>query len=77
VTVEHDRAIFRCWHCERDGMVMLDDMKPAPPPTPVSKAVKNIRPTLSVGAVAYLKTRGISADVAALWGIQDADAYLP
>jgi twinkle protein len=77
VTVEHDRAIFRCWHCERDGMVMLDDMKPAPPPTPVSKAVKNIRPTLSVGAVAYLKTRGISADVAALWGIQDADAFFP
>jgi twinkle protein len=58
-------------------MVMLDDMKPAPPPTPVSKAVKNIRPTLSVGAITYLKTRGISADVAALWGIQDAVAFFP
>lgn len=49
---------------------------PAFPP-PVSNAVKSMYAVVLTEAEAYLKTRGISKETAALFGVTQADAFFP
>lgn len=82
-TIDGEKVLFRCWHCERDGAVRLDKRTPSmpqpyTPPPPVKtkpKAIKEIGTGLDALALAFLKERGISQETAELYGVTWAKAY--
>lgn len=82
VTVEDDKALYRCWHCEAEGAVRLksDRMEPYQPPVRMPKptkttAIKEIGTSLDAMAKAWLKSRGISEQTAETYGVTWARAY--
>src|SRR5215471_17904643 len=81
VTVDHEHAVYRCWHCEASGAVRLVDLdKPFVPkakPKPKLGVVKFLDTKLDALGRAFLKGRAISEATAKRYGAVSALAYFP
>lgn len=79
VSVESDKVLFQCWHCEASGAVRLAEQTPKPVYSkPVfSKAVKGVGDALSMEALAFLEGRKISEKTAKVYGVVGALAFFP
>lgn len=87
VTVESDKAMWMCFHCDAAGAVRLDphyhdSYEPAASPLPKAKpvpkgAVKMLGVSLDSLSKIFLKGRGISEETANAFGVVYALAYFP
>lgn len=81
VTIDHEKALYMCFHCDAKGAVRLDpnDKRDAEPKWTEKKvakgAVKKIEAILDPIAKQFLKGRGISEETAASYGVVNALAY--
>lgn len=82
--VDHEKIMYRCWHCEEQGAVRLEPVKPKPvtymdqrKQVHSNKAIKFIGQALDTLSINWLKSRGISEDTGKLYGAVAADAYFP
>lgn len=86
VTVDSEKALFLCFHCDAKGGVRLDPhtkdkYEPAASPLPKKAQKKGVIRTLGTGldplSTVFLKSRGISEETAAAFGVVYALAYFP
>lgn len=82
VTVDADKALLHCWHCELKGAIRLVSDRPKPfslpvktPPPAKTTAIKEIGTSLDAISKTYLKNRGISERTAQAYGVVTARAY--
>ena len=74
VDIDYEKAVYRCWHCEKEGAVRIEE-----PPKPKQKfdAVKSVSKALTPDGRAWLHDRGISEDTALLYNLTSAVAFFP
>ncbi len=82
VTVDHDHAVYHCWHCDAKGAVSLKEKPkflkpdlPKPIPLKAKGAVRSIAPMLDTACLLWLKDRKISEKTALAYGCSAAMAY--
>jgi twinkle protein len=77
-SVESEKVLVTCWHCERSGAIRLTDTpvynKPAP--SRPNRSVKRISAKAEPPAIEFLRS-GISAETAEIFGLTTAHGYFP
>ena len=85
VTVDQDKALWMCFHCDAAGGVRLAERErewsepfvPAPPKKKSSSTVRHVGTELDLAASGFLKSRCISEETAKHFGVVAAVAYFP
>lgn len=89
ISIDHEKALARCWHCEAQGGVRLvlestpkgnREWRSSPPSRPANreqkgKAIKEIGEALDAKAKTWLKENGISEETALLYHVTWARSY--
>lgn len=76
VSVDAEKVVFMCHHCQRRGAVRLEEGE-AKPRTFVKGAVKSLAAKPVTAAIEYLKERGIREQTIELFGITSGEAFFP
>lgn len=82
--IDGDLAVYNCWHCQEEGAVRLQDTPQEYPRqrwqaeerTPVAVAPKKNWSDLNPSGIAFLKSRGISAETAKKAGVKSAQHFI-
>lgn len=78
VTIDHEHAVFKCWHCEADGAVRFEEQdapRQQDRPKRLNGAVKKIEAILDPISKEFLQSRGISEATAKAHSVTQALAY--
>jgi twinkle protein len=81
VKVDGDAAVYQCWHCQEEGIIVLEERAPkdvwqAERRRPVAVAPKKNWSALNDKAIEFLQGRGITKEVAEAAGVKSASHYI-